>query len=125
MPISYSFSDNILILSKEGKSTHQEFIDAFDNAMNDPSCPAGVELLIDGRNDELLPTTEEIRKSSSYFATFGDRLGKRALVASSDLLFGLGRMAEAIEGFQDKEMQVFKDYDEAMAWLSEKKKESS
>ena len=119
MPVSYSFSDNILILSKEGKSTHKEFMDAFDNAMNDPSCPARVELLIDGRNDELLPTTEEIRQTSRHFATFGDKLGKRALVASSDILFGLGRMAEAIEGFQDKEMQVFKDYDEAMKWLSE------
>lgn len=124
MPVSYSFSGNILILSKEGKCTHKEFMDAFDNAMNDPSCPAHVELLIDGRNDELLPTTEEIRKTSNHFATFGEKLGLRALVASSDILYGLGRMAEAIEGFQDKEMQVFKGYDEAMKWLREKKMKS-
>lgn len=45
--------------------------------------------------------------------------GKTAVVVSTDLDFGLGRMAEAYAVSLPRELRVFRDLDEARRWLDE------
>jgi hypothetical protein len=44
--------------------------------------------------------------------------GKVALVVSGDLEYGLARMYDLLSEYQiDRELMVFKDYDEALRWI--------
>jgi len=119
MPGIYKFSDNLLIIAMGGEHTSEEFIAVLEKALKDPACPERVSLLIDGCKASFNPSPNELRELVDRMAEYGDKVGRRALVAGDDLLFGLGRMAGVFEDLHGKEMQVFKDVEKAQAWLLE------
>lgn len=65
--------------------------------------------------------TEQVHEVSAAVLKFASRRGggRTALVASSDLAFGLSRLFETITTLEDESRptRVFRDLDEALGWL--------
>ena len=71
-----------------------------------------------------LPSMDRVRDLANLSAEMdaGSKGSKFAIVASSDLAFGLGRMYEAYRGMNPrsgKEVRVFRSPEDALKWLEE------
>ena len=74
----------------------------------------------DFRNCVAHISGDEMQKIINYVQGFrkGPGGGKVALVVSGDLEYGLARMYDLLSEYQiDRELMVFKDYDEALRWI--------
>ena len=67
--------------------------------------------------------SEDVRKIGATVLGFGSERegGRTAIVASSDLAFGLSRMYEAVTTVNEgtRPTQVFRDIEKALLWLEE------
>ncbi|HEU5179830.1 MAG TPA: hypothetical protein VFW45_03495 [Candidatus Polarisedimenticolia bacterium] len=86
----------------------------------------GYSELIDMRGVEqiALPSMDRVRDLANLSAEMdpGKTPSKFAIVAGSDLAFGLGRMYEAYRGMNprsSKEVKVFRILEDALKWLDE------
>ena len=87
----------------------------------------GYNELMDMRGVEqiALPSMDRVRDLANLSAEMDadKRESKFAIVASSDLAFGLGRMYEAYRGMNPKsgkEVKVFRNPEDALKWLEER-----
>jgi hypothetical protein len=104
-----------------GKYEPDDVIKTFESALNDPKCPNPASLLVDVRRSETLATAEisDIRRVAEYVGPFARRVGGRvAVVASSDVHFGLSRLGSVYTETVGVEAQVFRDVESAVSWLS-------
>ena len=62
---------------------------------------------------------EELREIAEVGAERDEEPGRVALLADSDLIYGLGRMYEVIRSSPSAEYRVFRTEPEALAWLTE------
>lgn len=120
MPVSCFIKDDVLTVECVGTYMPEDMVREFIAAIGDPACPNPVALLLDVRCSEVLATrpTEEIRRVAEFLAPFALRIGGRcAVVASSDVHFGLSRLGSIYaEGVGVKSV-VFREMDDALAWL--------
>jgi hypothetical protein len=86
----------------------------------------GYNELMDMRDVEqiALPSMDRVRDLANLSAEMdpGENVSKFAIVAGSDLAFGLGRMYEAYRGMNpksSKEVKVFRSPEDALRWLEE------
>ena len=120
MPVNYAFLGKFLKLELVGKYQPDDVIKTFESAINDPKCPNPASLLVDVRRSETLATAPvpEIRRVAEYLGPFSARVGGRvAVVASSDVHFGLSRLGSVYTEGVGVEAQVFRDVESATAWL--------
>ncbi len=120
MPVTYSVQGSLLRLQLVGQYEPDDVIKTFVNAMNDPACPTPVALLVDVRKSETLASAAigDIRRVAEYIGPFAGRVGGRvAVVASSDVHFGLSRLGSVYSESVGVEAQVFRDVESAVAWL--------
>lgn len=99
-----------------------EIIVRFREALEDPACPSPVGLLIDTTRSESMATRppHELARVAQYLEPFSDRIGGRcAVVAPTDVLYGLSRLAGTYAELSGIETRVFRDAAEAIAWLTE------
>jgi len=82
---------------------------------DDPDFRPDLNQMIDLRATEVAISTDDI-KGLARISPFGEG-SRRALVVASDVLFGLSRICEIWGEESGAEVDVFKDYQEAMAWL--------
>lgn len=61
--------------------------------------------------------TDEIIRVAEYVGPYKDRVLRCAVLASSDVHFGLGRMGAVYSEAKGVVTSVFRDHDEALAWL--------
>ena len=122
MPVSYSFTGNILRMDFEGTYPSDAIIEAFEAALADPAFPTvDTRLLLNVNLSESLAdrSVEDLRRVAEYFAQRAERVGRRcAIVAESAVHFGLMRMAVVFAEMYDAEARVFKSEDEAVLWLN-------
>lgn len=120
MPVVHSIHGNLLKLELIGQYQPDDVIAAFMAAINDPNCPNPVALLVDVRKSETLASAAvaDIRRVAEYLGPFAKRVGGRvAVVASSDVHFGLSRLGSVYSESVGVEAQVFRDLETAVAWL--------
>lgn len=120
MPVTYSFHGNLLKMEFIGQSEPDDVINAFVAAMNDPTCPNPAALLVDVSRSATLATVPvpEIRRVAEYLGSYSARVGGRAaVVASSDIHFGLSRLGSVYSEGVGVEVQVFRDIASAAVWL--------
>jgi len=120
MPVSYSIHGSLLKLELVGQYEPDDVINTFVGAMNDPAVPTPVALLLDVRKSLTLANAAiaDIRRVAEYVGPFADRVGGRvAVVASSDVHFGLSRLGSVYSESVGVEAQVFRDVESAVAWL--------
>ncbi len=121
MPVSYAFVGELLKLELRGASAPDDLIRTFVTAMNDPKCPKPASLVLDVTGSESLAAESipEIRRVAEYLGPYAARIGGRAaVVASSDVHFGLSRVGSVYSEGVGVDVQVFRDLESALAWLA-------
>lgn len=118
MPSAYVVDESrSLILSRAwGVLTDQELRTHLTAFSNDPRFRPNFHQLADFREvTDLAVTSSGVR----YLARESPFTGgsRRALVVSSDAAFGLGRMFQILDDESAPEVEVFRDLDDALAWL--------
>ncbi len=97
-----------------------DVIRQFLAAMNDPACPARVELIVDVTRSESLAVrpTDEIRAVAEFIGPYAERVGGRcAVVASPGVQFGLSAMGSVYSEGVGVVTVVFRTHAEAIEWL--------
>jgi hypothetical protein len=123
MPISYWIDTNRNLVLAEGYGvlTDDDILNFRKEMLEDPTFRPGMRELSDYRRVERHEhTTEGLHRFIEHEKTVRHQLGsdyRIAIVTRSDLHFGFSRMY--IAGVSDTlpEVQVFRDLDEAEAWL--------
>jgi hypothetical protein len=125
MPIEYRIDHERRLVIAEGSGTMTDE-DVFGYQRNVWSRPeiAGYDELIDMRRVEqiALPSNERMQELAGLSAGMDPRSSSSrfAIVAPTDLAYGLGRMYEAYRGLDNrstKQVKVFRSMDEALAFL--------
>lgn len=122
MPISRRWDpdQHALFVRMVGRVDDAELVRFARELSEDPEVPTGRRELIDLREVEASDvTTEAIRQVAGAFRSqdkthYETRV---ALVAASDLGFGLGRMYQAFRDDAPIHLQVFRELEKALAWL--------
>jgi len=121
MPVSYAFRDEVLELRASGTYPADEVAQAVRRALADPNRPALRALLYDVRESSVVGgrTTPEVRQAVAFFEGLGQQVGQRvALLATTDVAYGVMRMVAAWAEARNIDAAVFRDADEAFAWAS-------
>lgn len=108
-----------------GTVTDAEMREVYTRVLADPTYDATLDDLVDMRPIERLDvSTAALREIVTMFSPV-DQLGvptRLAIVAPSDFTYGISRMYELLRGDGvPEEIRVFRSYDEAEAWLQDRK----
>ena len=119
MPSAYHIDRalNLVISCGTGSIRDEDLVRHARTLRADPLFAPDMRQLVDLRfssaADLTVPGLREIAQAHTFGA--GSR---RAIVASDDLAFGLARMYEMLRDDGQDQVQVFRDLDEAIAWLA-------
>ncbi len=120
MGISYEIKERLIIIRTEGNFEAADLKATFQKIFSDPDFKTGANILVHDLDSVFVPSTQEIeegvRNVESIMKSFAARM---AIVVSSDVNFGMGRMFEAISENRNINVRVFKDLDVAKKWLEE------
>lgn len=120
MPVTWSIDEDLVQLTLEGHYAPTDIIDAFLTALADRKCPEQIHLLLDTTQSESLKerTPREVRHVAQYLGPYRKRIrGRCAVVAGTDLQFGLSRMGSAYSDSVGVDARVFRSRIEALDWL--------
>jgi hypothetical protein len=121
MPVSWEIRGSILIVALVGDYSFDEPVQAVTSAISDPNFHPGTSLLIDARLSKTNRNSEDFRERAIWMNTLREKgLSSRfAMVISSHThQFGMARMAATHLDLTGLELEIFKDMDEALLWLS-------
>lgn len=121
MPVLYEFRGEVLELRAIGHYAAAEVATAFRLALADPVRPRLRALLYDVRESQEVAarSTPDAREAVAFFTTLGREVGQRAaLLASTDVAYGVMRMVAGWAEGSGIDVEVFRDPDEAYAWAS-------
>jgi hypothetical protein len=119
MPLRYWVDSHNGIVRSEGSGrlTVRDLLDYFTATRADPAVDPAMHRLMDLRAVTELPTSAEIRQLAALSRTKApDTPARMAIVASSDLAFGVSMMFKAFVGFGDR-LLIVRDEKEALDWL--------
>jgi hypothetical protein len=123
--ITYRFEGEFLFTNIEGETSFDDVRLYLDRLLEDPRFRPGMPGLIDCRRVrsvfsilDLRRTADESRKRPQMQVP-----GRAAVLASSNLIYGLLRMYEVFNEGNPSETRVFRKLDEAIAWLKGETKE--
>lgn len=121
--IHYRFDPSLALLVARAApgSDEEAFFDYARRVAADPAVPAGCNELVDLRAlDASRLTSDGLRRLASIFqsneSADGDPV-RVAIVAGSDLAFGLSRMYQAFRGQSRHDIRVFRRISDACRWL--------
>lgn len=119
MGLSYSYDDDMLRIVGEGDYTAQDLKDLLAAALSDPRARPGISTLMDIRRSEASRTTDELVSVVDFLGSKRDRAVplRCAVVATSDLRFGLSRMVSVYLERYGVDLRVFRDIEPAELWL--------
>jgi hypothetical protein len=120
MPVQYSFSKNLFIVTLKGIYTPEEMMTTYLKALDDPSFPENGQFLLDVRESSELGKRDaaDIRKVAQFFASQSKRVGyKCAIVADKPAHYGQSRMAATFAEISGATVEVFTEVDDAILWL--------
>jgi NAD(P)-dependent dehydrogenase (short-subunit alcohol dehydrogenase family) len=102
-----------------GEVTLEEVLEHFDQLAADPSYERDLDVLLDLVDCKTLPEADEIRAAAERVTAeaLDLRFGRLAVVVSSEALFGMARMFLTLGESAFSDAQVFRDRDDALAWL--------
>ena len=120
MPVTYALVGPLLKLDLEGRYRPKDIVAQFLAGLADPSCPNRVALLLDVTRSESLETRapHEIRRIAQFLGPYHARIGGRcAVVARTDVHFGLSKMGSVHSEAVGVRAAVFRDCKSALDWL--------
>lgn len=127
MPVSYRFvhktptgDSGIVIIDLVGTYSMDDLRHTILNALADSSRPSDSPLLIDLSKSESIAgrSTEEVKSMAQFIGTLGRQFNHRvAMVAPTDLSYGLMRMGSVGAEERGVMADVFRNFSEARGWL--------
>jgi hypothetical protein len=120
MAVQYSIREGVLTMEFIGIYESRDVTRRFIDAMGDPTCPNPVALLVDVSRSESLATRPagEIRVAAEFLGPYAGRIGGRvAVVAPSDVHYGLSQMGAVHSERSGVAARVFRSTAEALEWL--------
>lgn len=101
-----------------GHATAAEILAAQEKLRTDSAFDSKYHHLFDLSGAEGVDVAQGDVQSIAAVALF-DPGSRRAVVAPANVLYGLSRMYQAFRDLADKQMQIFRTREEALAWLRE------
>ena len=120
MAIQHRREGNIAVVAAAGRYTAAELRDVIDAALASFGDDGSAGLLLDLSESESVGerTAEDLRAMALFFASRGHRFSSRlAMVAVTDIAYGLMRMGAVTAESQGIAAHVFRDYGSARRWL--------
>ena len=119
MAITYHFEGDYLFTRIEGDTSYEAVKTYLDNLLADPAFRPGMPGLIDCRQVKSLFSILDLRRTAADAKRRPQMQvpGRAAVLASSNLIYGLLRMYEVFNEGNPAEIRVFRKPEEAMAWL--------
>ena len=120
MPVSYSLRGTLLRIDCVDLYEPEEIVACFDAAMDDPDCPRPAALLLDVTRSRSLADrkTHDVIRVARHLEGYVTRIGGRcAVLAASNVQFGLSRVGAAHVGTSGIEARVFRELGAALQWL--------
>jgi len=121
MPVSYRIDKALGTIHTKcfGDLTFEEVMDHFRVLEQDPDCPEKLDVLLDMTECTSIPETDQLRSAGAAVGKIRDRVrfDACAIVAASDLWFGMARMFLVFAEDYFRVSQVFRDLDEGKKWL--------
>ena len=125
MPVttSYNKNDGFIHHILTGDITEVDIIEAFDNSLAVPDLKPDSHVIWDFREvhlPNLADTMNQLKALAGYIKSKERNRSegyKVALVANSDLLFGMARMYQVVASSLPVQFRVFKKIKEAEGWI--------
>ncbi|HVU51776.1 MAG TPA: hypothetical protein VHL80_13865 [Polyangia bacterium] len=119
MAITYHFEGDFLFTTIDGPTSYEDVKTYLDGLMVDLRFRPGMPGLIDCRNVKSLFSIMDLRKTAADARQRPELQvpGRAAVLASSNLIYGLLRMYEVFNEGNPAEIRVFRQPEEAMRWL--------
>ena len=100
-----------------GVLTMEDLLKYFADTRADPDFRPSMHRVMDLSDVTQLPSSEDIRSLAAFARTKAPlETARMAIIASSDLAFGVSMMFKAFVGYGER-LIVFRDEGEAMDWL--------
>lgn len=123
MPIHYQIDSErgMLFIVAEGESSQADRLNAMQAWLNDPDFRPGLQTLADFSLATNVPTLTELEEIAGYIRRNASTIGQKkiAIVSTRPLTFGVARQFSALAPGDFLTVRVFRDRDEALAWLAE------
>ena len=119
MAIKYHFEGDTLFTTIEGETSYEDVKAYLDGLVLDPAFRPGMPGLIVCRRVKSLFSILDLRRTAADAKKRPEMQvpGRAAVLASSNLIYGLLRMYEVFNEGNPAEIRVFRNPEEAMAWL--------
>lgn len=121
MPLTYSIDTNanLVRLNGSGTVTDEEVLTCITALRNDPELLPEMDALSDMRGIEVAFTSQGIVAMKELLDRAGPglRVRRTATVTDSLVAYGMGRVTEALLDETTLKYRVFREVDEALAWL--------
>ena len=120
MPLTFQVdkASNILRSYGTGVLTMDDLLKYFAESRADPSYDPSMDRMMDLREVTQLPSSVEIRSLATFARTKAPvEKARMAIIASSDLAFGVSMMFKAFVGYGER-LVVVRDEAEARDWLT-------
>jgi hypothetical protein len=120
MPVHYRFDSNIVVIEMVGKYSTDDVRSAVLNSLADTDFPSRAFIMFDLTESQSIQTrsVEDINTLTHSIAPLAKRFNNRvALVAPSDLSYGLMRMGSVFSEGSGAKVEVFRTFAKARQWL--------
>ena len=121
MPVIYIIDTptRLIRTTCSGAVTLADVVDHFGKLENDPACAGHLDVMLDVREADSLPESNQLKIVNSYVAAIRAKVefGMCAIVVNRNAMFGMMRMFGVFAERNFRAIQVFRGTAEAEAWL--------
>jgi hypothetical protein len=121
MSVTYRIdrTKRIIFTKCDGNVIPYEVSEHFQELERDPECPDRLNVLLDLSEMTSIPASEQLRVVSDQIGRIRGKVRFEycAVVAVTDVLYGMSRMFQVFAEKWFREILVFSSRDEAEAWL--------
>jgi hypothetical protein len=120
MPLTYRVDKDSHIVRSQGSGalSVEDLLQYFAASRADPEFEPSMHRLMDLREVTQLPSSADVRSLATFVRTKAPtETARMAILASSDLAFGVSMMFKAFVGYGER-LLVVRDEAEATAWLA-------
>ena len=122
MPVTYQIDEKTSIIQTRcyGNVTLSDVLNHLHALACAPNCPERLHVLLDVSESAFVPESQQLRDVSHEIGKMRDKVqfDDCAIVASSDVLFGMSRMFEVFASPWFRDIRVFRTLGEAESWLT-------
>jgi len=118
MPVTYLVAPHQVDVSATGFLTEADAVNLVSALATDPTLETESSMLFDAFEADADSSPEELARIAALFATLKPYLVRIAVVAGSDLMFGLAREYSVYAEQVGLDVRPFRDRATAQGWLA-------